>query len=136
MSFSIGPFPFINLSSVIPGTPQRVVREIRPGLNGTSFWKTGLRGEPIQLASVVDCQTVEAAEAQFHDYEAFVGEVVPVTWAGVDRQDIQVMILAVQPIEGGVHAMLLGIGGTIGGASRGLCRALWTVEPIDPHFHA
>jgi hypothetical protein len=133
MSYRIGDFEFIHLSRVLSYPRMRGLREVRPGQAGTTFWRQGRGGEPFQLASVVNAAGIASAESLIHQYEQLVyGEPVTAAWAGIELASLQVLVLDVQPIDEGVHAMLLGIGGVGGGSSFGLCRALWTVEVIDP----
>lgn len=132
MSFAIGAFRFISLSRVFSRPTHKLVREARPGVSGVTFWRTGKRAEPVQIASAVDAASVEQAEALIHAYELLVGaDPVAVQWGGLDRPDILAIVHDVQPIENGVFKTLLGIGGTLG-SSQAFVRASWTIEPIDP----
>lgn len=128
----IGEFQFINLSRAISGPVQQLVREVRPGVRGVTFWKTGTRAEPFQLLSVVDAADCDAAEDLLHQYEAIVGaDPVAVIWNGKNLAPRKVVVMAVEPLEEGIHQTLIGIGGTLG-VSNGLCRCVWTLNPIDP----
>lgn len=131
--YFIGQFEFINLSRAFSKPTMLLEREVRIGSPGVTFWRVGPRCEPFTLVSVVDVATVQAGEALLQAYEELVGgDPVPVAWGGVQRADILCVIHDVQPLDEGIHAVLLGIGGTLGGPSYGLCRAVWTVEPINP----
>ena len=132
MRFEIGPFPFISLSRAISRPFEQIEREVRPGIAGTSFWRTGQRGEPFALRSVVDCPDVPSALTTLAAYERLVGQdPVGVTWADVALAGLLVMVLGVMPDEGGVHTVLQGVGGLLG-SSNALLRAVWLVEPINP----
>lgn len=130
MSFAIGDFTFINLSRVFTRPTEQLAREVRPGVDGTTFWQTGKRAEPMQVASVVDVESVTAAQTLFAEYENQVGQILPVTWAGVLRTNTQAVILRVDPLDEGLHATVLGIGGTLG-SSHAMLRALWTLEMVN-----
>jgi hypothetical protein len=128
--YQIGPFTFINLSRITPGVREQLLRQVKPGQNGVTFWKTGKRADPISLLSVVDTDDVSAAHALLHDYEEQVG-VGPLIarWAGI-QSELSVIVLDVEEIDGGAHATLLGIGGTRG-TSSGMLRCVWTINPIN-----
>jgi len=132
MSYAIGAFEFLRLSRPLSRPTQKLVRELRPGTSGVTFWRTGKVAGPVQIASAVDAAQIEAAEGLIHQYELLVGaDPVPVRWGGINLVDILAVIHDVQPVEGGIFATLLGVGGLLG-TSRGFCRAVWTIEPIDP----
>ncbi len=118
--------------SHVPGGPmQRIAREVRPGVNGSTFWNTGVRSEPIQLATVVDCANVNAATQLLRAYEATVGQVVSIDFAGDNLDGVGILVADVQPIEGGACQTVLGVGGTLG-TSSGLLRCVWILQPIHP----
>lgn len=126
----IGEFQFISLSRAISGPVQQLVREVRPGVQGVTLWKTGERADPFMLISTEDTADADAAEDLLHQYEALVGEkAVQVIWQGKNIAPIWVVVLAVEPLEEGIHATLLGIGGTLG-SSHGMCRCVWTLQSI------
>lgn len=128
----IGEFTFINLSRAISGPVQQLVREVRTGRNGVTLWRTGKRADPFQLSSVVDTVDCDAAEDLLHQYEASVGQnPVLVTWNGKNLNPLKVVVLNVEPVEEGIYATLIGIGGTLG-SSHGFCRAIWTLQPVNP----
>lgn len=132
MSYQIGDFEFISLSRVFPRPTQKLVREKRPGLHGVTLWRTGRTGEPFQITSAADCASLEAAEALLHLYELLVGaDPVVVRWGNLDLPDILAVVHDVQAPEGGIFRTVLGIGGLLG-TSQAFCRAIWTVETIDP----
>lgn len=128
----IGDFEFIALSRAISGPVQQLAREVRPGVAGVTLWKTGKRAEPFGLMSEVDVADIDAAEDLLHQYEAIVGESTQlVTWNGKNLAPRRVVVMNVEPIENGIFATLLGIGGVLGN-SNAFCRCLWTLQPIDP----
>jgi hypothetical protein len=133
MNMAIGDFEFINLSRLPSGPMRRLTREDRPAINGGTLWDSGVRSEPIQVVSVVDVATISDAVSLFRDYEATVGgNPLPVRFAGDAIDGLTVVPVHVEPIEEGVHATVIGCGGTIGGNSQALCRAVWTLQPIHP----
>jgi hypothetical protein len=130
--FRIGTFEFISLSRALSRPVQQIEREVRPGFDGVSFWRSGVRSEPMPLTSVADCPTVSGGLGLLTAYETLVGgDPVPVTWADLELPELLVFVHAVLPLDHGLHATLLGIGG-LNGVSRGLLRCVWIVETIDP----
>ncbi len=128
----INSFTFLRLSRALSRPTQRLVREVRPGLPGSTNWRTGRRCEPFTLRSVADCPSIDAAELLLRSYESIVGDdPVLAVWADIDL-DCYLIIHDVQPEEEGLYATLLGIGGLTGGASAGMCRCVWTVESLNP----
>lgn len=128
----IGEFTFINLSRAISGPVQQLVREVRTGRNGVTLWRTGKRADPFQLSSVVDTVDCDSAEDLLHQYEELVGkDPVLATWQGKNITSRLIVVLNVEPHEEGIYGTLIGVGGTLG-SSRGMCRCIWTLQPIDP----
>jgi hypothetical protein len=127
--FQLGPFAFINLTVPV-GLKERLARDVRSGVDGVTFWKTGKRGEPFSLLSVTDVANVAAAGVLLDGYHEAVGELLDLTWAGLPIQGVQFLVLDVLPLPQGMHATLLGIGGT-GGTSEALLRCQWILEAID-----
>lgn len=129
--FRLGDFSFINLTRALSRPVERLEREIRLGTSGVTFWRTGKRGEPFQLASVADVADVDAAQDLLAEYEDLVGgDPVNAIWADRAHESL-VVVHNVMPLEGGLHATLIGIGGLLG-SSNALLRAVWLVETIDP----
>lgn len=128
----IGEFTFINLSRAISGPAEQLTREVRSGVKGVTLWRTGKRANPINLVSVVDVADIDSAEDLVHQYEALVGsDPVNVVWNG-KKLAYKVVVMAVEPLDEGVHATLIGIGGTRG-SSNAMCYCMWTLQPIDPN---
>jgi|GEM_PF-3616090 len=130
-AFKIGPHEFISMSRAISSPTPKLSREVRSGVAGVTFWDTGKRAEPILVATVVDTADRAAATARLKQYEALVGSVATVTWFGDLLDGVNVVVMDVQPVDGGIRTMLIGVGGTTGGVSHGLCAAVWTLNPID-----
>lgn len=127
--FQLGPFTFINLTVPV-GLKERITRDVRSGVDGTTLWKTGKRGEPFPCVSVTDPANVAAAGVLLAEYQEAVGELLDLTWAGIHVAGVKFAVLDVLPFPNGMHATLLGIGGT-GGTSEALLRAQWVLEAID-----
>lgn len=129
--FKIGPFEFINLSK-LPSYPTKLLtRETRPGQDGVTLWLGG-KVAPVQvLQSVVDCSTLADAEAELRAYENLVGAgPVDVVWAGRNQGGVKAIVGGVMPLEEGVHAMVIGIGGTKG-TSEAMLRAAWLLHIVS-----
>lgn len=128
MNYQIGIFDFISLSRPASGPMARLEREKRPGFGGVTFWRLGVTAEPFQVESCRDAADVLSAESLLHGYEVYAGNnPVPYIWDG--RELGLVIVHEVVPIDGGIHATLIGIGGQMG-SSHALVRAIWTLEFI------
>jgi len=133
LGMSIGEFDFISLSRLPSGPMRRTSREVRPGVNGGTLWDSGVRSEPIQVVSTVDVATIGDAIELVRQYEATVGEnPLTIKFAHDALNGLTVVPVDVQPLEEGVHATVIGCGGTVGGNSNALCRVVWTLQPIHP----
>lgn len=128
--FKIGAFTFINLSRLPSFPTTKLTREVRPGADGVTLWKHGKNAEPIVVESVVDAPTLAAGIALIRSYEAAVGAgPVDIVWADDTLSGVKAIIGGVMPLEGGVHRMLLGIGG-VNGSSFALVRAHWLLDIV------
>lgn len=103
--------------------------ESRSGVDGVFVWLNGTRGEPFEVTTFKDCATIGDADTAIKDYEAAIGSLANVTFAGVD-QPKQVAILNVRPVPEQVRAVLHGIGGTLG-TSAAIAVASWTLITTD-----
>jgi hypothetical protein len=130
--FRLGDFEFVSLSRALSRPVQSIEREVRPGANGVTLWRTGKRGQPFVLMSFVDCTDTEAALNLLAQYEQLVGgDPVTAKWAGHEIAELLVFVHQVLPDEQGLRATLLGIGGKEG-TSHAFLRCHWLVETIDP----
>lgn len=124
--FSIGIFEFVNLSRPPSTRMFQTEREVRPGVEGVTFWGLGRRSSPYQLTSVRDCIDVYDALQTLANYEAAAGlDPLLLTWGGT--QWGLVFIHDVVPLDNGLYATLLGVGGTLG-TSRAMLHCVWTLE--------
>jgi hypothetical protein len=124
--FKIGDFDFIDLSRAPSRSLTRTVREVRPGASGVTLHRMGSQPAPYSLVSVRDVADVETGLDLYAEYEDAVGsDPVTLIWAGVDKG--LVYIHNVLPLDEGIYATLLGIGG-LEGTSNGMVRAAWTLE--------
>jgi hypothetical protein len=129
--YFIGDFQFFSLSRPPSLPKQRTEREVRPGTDGVSLWRTGRRGEPFTVNSSRDVSSIEAAVLFLTSYQAFQGgDPVEIVWADHEYQSLLVYVHDVEPIEDRTHAVLLGIGG-VNGTSGAILRCTWVLEPIN-----
>lgn len=133
-AFQIGDFQFINLSRH-PGRPyENVSLERKPGNDGVTAWQLGKAGEPFTCISSVNAADVAAAEALLIGYQALIGQnPVMMTWASLNQAAIRVLVLNVQPLDGGLFATLTSVGGVVanGVNTAGFLYAQWTLIPLD-----
>ena len=84
--------------------------------------------EPFVLSSVRDIDSALAGDTLLAAYQAVVGWAQPLGWCGENRG--LVMVLGVEPLDGGIHQTLLGLGGVLG-TSYGVVRCQWTLEWVE-----
>lgn len=125
--FWIGQFEFLSLSRPPARPTSRLVREVRPGANGVSYWDEGKVAGPFLVGSVRDTENCLAADDLLAAYQATVGNAQEMGWCGENRG--AVMVLGVDVVDGGAYQTLLGIGGILG-TSRGLLRCQWVLEYV------
>jgi hypothetical protein len=126
--FQIGPFDFINLSRPPSLPKQQMEREVRPGVEGVTFWGTGRRSTPYELVSVRDVEDVLEGLLLLDDYQQIVGTgPVQLVWGGYAHG--RVLVHDVESLEGGVHRTLLGVGG-LRGVSGAMLRCHWVLEHV------
>lgn len=133
-AFGIGDFEFITLSRAISRTAEQVFLEVKPGVDGTTVWQGGRRGEPFQLISAVNPADINSADDLLTAYQALQGQnPVNVKWAG-RVLNVKVLVVDVQPIDGGMFATLTSVGGLApGNNTSAFLYAVWTLLPIDPN---
>jgi hypothetical protein len=132
-SFSIDEFEFISLSRAIPRPTKGIVREVRAGVKGTTFWDTNSRGQPFTILSIVNAADVADAMNLFEQYQALKDDFAPVqvVWDDELLDPTRLMILNVDVIEHGLYATLLGIGGVADTPSFGMLKCRWDVEAVN-----
>lgn len=132
-AFQIGDFEFINLTRAVSRPAETVALEVKPGVDGTTVWQTGRRGEPFQVVSVVNPADVVSADDLLVAYQTLRGKnPVLVRWAG-RVLNVKVLVLDVQPLDGGLFATLTSVGGiAAAGTNTAACLyAVWTLLPLD-----
>ncbi len=128
MGYAIGNFNFVSMSQPSLRPAQQPHIEARPGVNGVAVWKTGTRGVPFVVRTMVDVLTPTGAVQLFALYRnAILTE--PMVFEFMIPHDHPVLVLDVQPVPGEVSAVLIGVGG-VNGLSQGICRAEWTLLPL------
>jgi hypothetical protein len=118
-----GTAAFLTMVPRPQGPTQKIALESRPGVNGNAAWATGIRSEPQQIETLRDVVDWSAALTLCAGYQAMVGSVVTVTYAGT-LQAFAALILDVDPQP---ESIVKGLGG-VAGASTALVRARWTIE--------
>jgi len=70
----IGTLRFISLTGSVERPSEQIDRPIvRPGVDGVGLWKTGVRGRPFRLRSMVDQPNLASARFTFKAYRALIG---------------------------------------------------------------
>lgn len=129
---SIGEEVFLSMSRPPAGPKDQKEVEARAGVAGVDVWGTGVRGEPFQVRTVVDCTDLADAETKFRAYEALTQslELLPIVWCD-QEYDFSVLVLNVDVVDGGMRKVLGGVGGVApnGGA---LLTCVWDLIAIVP----
>jgi hypothetical protein len=125
----IGPFLFLNLQGPPNFTAHQVEPHVRPGIDGTAFRRTGLRGQPLRWRTLVDTPSFASAVTLFNLYLGLIGaDPQEVVWADVPLIGQRYQVLEVHPIE--MKATLLTTQGLYP-PSLGLLSAEWIVWPVQ-----
>jgi len=127
--YSIGEHDFLTLSRPPISAAEGLAFVARSGTDGLTAWRTGKRGGPFSVQSVVDAADVDAAAALIDEYrELMAAGPVTMRWNGQAGKD-RVKVQTVEPAgEDGVRPIVAATGGTCD-PSRALCRAVWTLIP-------
>lgn len=100
---AIGIHQFIGLHGTCqPPCEQIAPPIVRPGIDGVGLWKTGIRGVPSVLRSVVDAANLTEARAKLILYRALIGA-APVSLVQHDydytAEGWQIAVLGVRRIQ-------------------------------------
>jgi len=129
---TIGQFEFIALhGSPLPPVEQIVVLS-RPGVDGNSAWRTGKRGMPFQLTSVVDAEDVDAAYSELLKYKKLIGkDPVELNKDSVEMEvkaKYKVLVRNVEQVR--IQATLVSSGGLVPNSrAKIVCR--WELQAIE-----
>jgi len=125
MRYKIGNFEFLDLQGNPDSLKEQIEVTIRPGVDGIAVWKTGVRGKPFTLRSVVDALDVFHARQLFKAYADLVGaDPVQLIWADMAAADdnVLIVVLDVRPIS--IRQIAGGVGG-LNPPSCGWCECDW-----------
>lgn len=127
--FKLGDQLFISLTRPPLGVMTQLDVHARTGVDGIEVWKTGDRGTPFQVLSVVDCADIATATALLRTYEQMVGK-DPVVLCWADQAfDGKVQVLSVEALENHPKRVLGGGGGLVAN-STALLRCVWTLIAV------
>ena len=131
-NYAIGEHQFISLSGPPPGPAESLAVTSRAGCPGHTVVKTGNRGTAFSSVSVVNALTVIDGWGLVRQYEQLVGaDPVMIRWGGRFEDQWQVQVLGVQPIQGGVRKLVIGVGGLWPSPSYAICRCRWELLPVE-----
>tara|TARA_R100000808_G_scaffold19496_1_gene42297 strand:+ start:13833 stop:14225 length:393 start_codon:yes stop_codon:yes gene_type:complete len=126
-NYFIGPYQFISLSQPPEAPRQTVEVESRAGVDDVAVWRTGIKGMPFTVQSVVDFANNVTSENIYRNYEGLVGgNPVQIQWSSVFINAAKYIVLGVRVIE--IKRLTIGRGGLNNGFS--LLRAEWTLQPV------
>ena len=120
---SLGAATFVSMDRRPAKPTQKIQLESKPGVAGSAAWLTGVRSDPQQVTTVADVASYSAAQTLCATYQAMVGTVVAITHGGVSLGYYALIL----DVDAQPEAIALGVGG-LGGSSRALVRARWTIE--------
>jgi hypothetical protein len=133
-TYSLGEFTFINFESLQRGGPE-IVRETsvpiqRPGVAGTGFIQTGVKGRPFQMRSIVDVVTRADAIALTALYEqALSKELLRIIHADADYSATPIFNLYWPwDVQHSWRKVSSAVGGLNGGTH--IVEAIWTLIPV------
>lgn len=127
---SIGEFGFLSLIGHPPGIQQELELLQRPGVNGVGLWKTGFRGRPFRLRSLVDAQSKEDAREYYTLYCELIGaDPVQLIYSDHDSEDegYRVAVLSVTPLD--IRALANSAGG-LNSPSLGWIECDWDLVSV------
>jgi hypothetical protein len=70
----IGEFQFVSMSRMPEIVRQSLAVVARPGVDGVAVWKTGERGKPFTIRTLVDCFNVLDGLDTWRSYRDLIGE--------------------------------------------------------------
>jgi len=95
---SIGGNPFISLEGEYDWEQPSIQIDSRPGVTGMDFTLTATKGQPFQLISIVDVNSLEEGKTKIEEYKALISsDPVSVTKNGVVY--VSAKILNVTPLS-------------------------------------
>lgn len=127
---AIGPYQFVTLSGVPRGIARQLEVIERAGVDGSGIQRTGRRGRPFRLRSLVDCNSFAEADVMVEAYRLLIGEApVELVWNGRQSslKGYLVVVLDVEPVD--VAALVTAVGGLTGLGVAHIV-AEWTLLPV------
>ena len=111
---SIGNFLFVSLHGEVVAPRQQIGRpQVRPGVDGVGLAKTGVRGQPFRLRSMVDQPDRDTAHDVFTQYQDSIGsDPVALVQSDYDydgQEDFKVAVLGVRRVQ--LQDVLTAVGG-------------------------
>lgn len=126
---SIGPFNFVRMGN--PPQPKKPTYTVerKAGVDGEAVWLAGSHNRRQLVRTFVDCPNIRAADSLRNEYFAAIGQVLPITWANLNRS-YKVRVIDVVPVDEG----MIGTAGAVGGLNRTSKARLvadWVLLPVD-----
>lgn len=135
---SLGEFAFVSFANPNDaGAPPLLVSmegglQQRPGVDGSSVMRLGVKGQPFPMKSCVDCLTFAGANDELSEYMAAVNdEPLLLIWGSVNYfTSYQTMYLPIrcEPIR--IRRISGCAGGINGSTATAWLEALWTLLPL------
>lgn len=130
-TYFIGPHQFVELIRMpaLPGQQVEVIQ--RPGVLGTALRRLGRRGEPFEVVSRVDTESIADGHTKFYEYSLLRGRSpVEVIWDDVHllTHDTLFGVLSVQILR--LKAISTAVGG-LNSPSAAWLECLWSMVAVN-----
>lgn len=134
--YKLGDFTFVNLTGLsMPGGAPETVRQTavpvqRPGVAGTGFITTAIKGRPFQMRSIVDTTSVALAQQGIRAYEESVNDSLLELYHANTNYNLPPVYNKywVLDVSAGWRKASVVVGGLTGGSV--LVEAVWTLIPV------
>lgn len=130
LNHSIGEYQFVSLREVPVGTARQLDILERPAVDGSGVRRTGRRGRPMTLRSLVDASSFADAESLLQAYRELIGaDPVALVWNGIPSVQNGYLVVVLDVVPVGCRAMVASVGGLTGGG-LGQLEVDWAVLPV------
>lgn len=131
--YKIDAFKMITLHGHPPRVQQELEVVVRPGVNGVGLWKTGVRGRPFSIVSIVDVVNLQVGREFYNAYLATIAlpNPIKITWGGLDlsaAHKTEFHTLGVEILE--LRVCRTAAGG-VSSSSGALLTCRWEMIPVS-----
>ncbi len=124
-------FRFWRAGDAPPNAPtEKLIADVRPGVNGVEFTKLGKSGEPFQLVSQCDYETFEAADDAYRGHLTLITQLLTLIWNDLDSNDSDYKVQVMDMKKIVCKALASAVGG-LNPPSNAWQECIWTLFPVD-----